>query len=116
MLSDARRLIHEAVPDVVEERKWRKASNPDGVPVWSHEQGGMICTGETYRDHVKLTFFKGASLPDPERVFNAGLDSNTRRAIDLHEGDRINQEAFKAIIRAAAGTGAKKPRPAAKRK
>ena len=100
-LSRIRELISEAVPDVVEEAKWQKASNPDGVPVWSHD--GIICTGETYKDKVKLTFFKGASLDDPAGLFNAGFDGNTRRAIDLHEGDDLDEDAFKALVRAAAG-------------
>src|SRR3954471_12669999 len=97
-LSRLRGLIKQADPDVVEEWKWRKASNP-GVPVWSH-QGG-ICTGETYKSVVKLTFFKGASLDDPAGLFNSSLEGNVRRAIDLHEDDRINEKALKALIRAA---------------
>ena len=92
-LSHVRDLIHAAVPDVVEEVKWR------GVPVWSH--GGILCTGESYKKAVKLTFAKGASLPDPEGLFNASLDGNTRRAIDLHEGDTLDATAFKSLIRAA---------------
>jgi hypothetical protein len=99
-ISKIRALITEAEPDVVEEMKWKKPSNPDGVPTWSLE--GIICTGETYKDKVKLTFAKGASLDDPEGVFNASLDAGTRRAIDLHEGDELNGEAFKALIRDAA--------------
>lgn len=99
MLSRFRALINEADPKVVEEVKWRKPSNPAGVPVWSHD--GMICTGETYKDKVKLTFAQGASLPDPSGLFNSSLDGNTRRAIDIHEGDKINEKAFKALIRAA---------------
>jgi hypothetical protein len=98
-LARVRSLIKEAAPDVVEEVKWRKPSNPMGVPVWSH--AGIICTGETYKNAVKLTFAKGASLPDPSRLFNASLEGNTRRAIDLHEGDEIDEEALKALIRAA---------------
>ena len=98
-LATVRALIKQAVPDVVEEWKWRKPSNP-GVPVWSHEGG--ICTGETYKDKVKLTFFKGASLDDPSGLFNSSLGGSTRRAIDLHEDDKINQKAFKTLIRAAA--------------
>ena len=97
-LSRLRNLIKQADPEVVEEWKWRKATNP-GVPVWSHD--GMICTGETYKNAVKLTFFKGASLDDPSRLFNSSLDGNTRRAIDLHDGDEIDEEAFRALIRAA---------------
>ena len=93
-LSRIRALIKQAVPDVVEEWKWR------GVPVWSHN--GIICTGETYKSVVKLTFLKGASLADPSRLFNSSLDGNARRAIDLHEGDELNETAFKALIRAAA--------------
>lgn len=98
-LARVRRLIHDADPDVVEEVKWRKPSNPAGVPVWSH--AGVICTGETYKDKVKLTFAKGASLPDPAGLFNASLDGNARRAIDLFEGDKLKEPAFKALIRAA---------------
>lgn len=98
-LARIRQLIKEADPEVVEEVKWRKPSNPSGVPVWSHD--GIICTGETYKDKVKLTFAKGASLEDPAGLFNASLDGNVRRAIDLHEGDEIDDGAFKALIRAA---------------
>lgn len=98
-LTRIRQLIKEADPEVVEEVKWRKPSNPSGVPVWSHD--GIICTGETYKDKVKLTFAKGASLEDPAGLFNASLDGNVRRAIDLHEGDEIDEAAFKALIRAA---------------
>jgi hypothetical protein len=94
-LSRMRRLIHEADPDVVEEWKWVKRTNP-GTPVWSHDGG--ICTGETYRSVVKLTFFKGASLKDPAKLFNASLEGNTRRAIDIHEGEEIDANAFKALI------------------
>ena len=92
-LARVRGLIREADPEVVEEWKW------GGVPVWSH--AGIICTGETYKDKVKLTFAKGASLPDPSRLFNASLEGNTRRAIDFHEGDTIDNEALKALVRAA---------------
>jgi hypothetical protein len=99
MLAKVRALIEQADPDVVEERKWRKAANPDGVPVWSH--AGMICTGETYRNVVKLTFAKGARLKDPKGLFNSSLDGNVRRAIDLREGDRIDEVAFQELIRAA---------------
>jgi hypothetical protein len=98
-LSNVRALIKEADPAVVEERKWKKASKPDGVPVWSHY--GIICTGETYKNAVKLTFAKGAKLEDPKRLFNSSLEGNTRRAIDLHEGDRIDGPAFKALVRSA---------------
>lgn len=93
MLGRLRALVKEADPDVTEEWKWR------GVPVW--EDGGMICTGETYKEVVKLTFAKGASLADPSRLFNSGLEGNTRRAIDFRDGDRIDAEAFKALVRAA---------------
>ena len=98
-LAKIRTLIKEADPKVVVEMKWKKASNPDGVPVWSHD--GPICTGETYKNAVKLTFFKGAQLKDPKRLFNSSLEGNARRAIDLHEGDRIDEAAFKALIREA---------------
>lgn len=93
MLARLRGLIKQAEPEVIEEWKWR------GVPVWYHE--GMICTGETYKNAVKMTFAKGASLPDPSRLFNASLDGNTRRAIDFHEGEKIDEKALKALIRAA---------------
>ena len=100
MLAQIRRLIREADPEVVEEVKWRKPSNSmRGVPVWSH--AGIICTGETYKNVVKLTFTKGASLADPRGLFNASLAGNTRRAIDFHEGDNIDEKALKALIRAA---------------
>jgi hypothetical protein len=97
-LSRLRSLIREADPDVVEEWKWKKASNP-GVPVWSHQ--GLICSGETYKSVVKLTFFKGASLEDPSGLFNSSLEGNTRRAIDVREDDEIDEKAFVALIRAA---------------
>jgi hypothetical protein len=99
MLRRIRRLISEADPDVVEELKWKKPSNPLGVPTWS--DAGIICTGETYKDKVKLTFAKGASLEDPAKLFNASLDGGTRRAIDLREGDSIDEAALKALIREA---------------
>jgi hypothetical protein len=99
MLARVRKLIRDADPDVVEEVKWRKPSNPAGVPVWSHD--GIICTGETYKDKVKFTFAKGASLADPSGLFNSSLEGNTRRAIDLHEGDKIDEKSLKALIRAA---------------
>jgi hypothetical protein len=102
MLSRIRRLIKQADPEVVEEWKWR------GVPVWSHD--GIICTGETYKNHVKLTFAKGASLKDPAGLFNASLEGNARRAIDLHEGDEIDERAFKSLVRAAAGLNASSAR------
>jgi hypothetical protein len=99
-LARVRKLIREADPDVVEEVKWRKPSNAmRGVPVWEH--AGIICTGETYKDYVKTTFAKGAALQDPSGLFNASLEGNARRAIDFHEGDKINDKAFKALIRAA---------------
>jgi hypothetical protein len=93
-----RQLIKEADPEIVEEWKWQKPSNP-GVPVWSHSGG--ICTGETYKNAVKLTFFKGAALKDPSGLFNASLEGNVRRAIDIHEGEKVAKQAFKALIRAA---------------
>jgi len=98
MLARVRAIIKKADPDVVEEVKWR------GVPVWSHD--GIICTGETYKSAVKLTFAKGASLDDPGRLFNSSLEGNTRRAIDLHEGDKVDEEALAALIRAAAALNA----------
>jgi hypothetical protein len=98
-LARVRALIREADPDVVEEVKWRKPSSPLGVPVWEHD--GIICTGETYKDKVKLTFAKGASLEDPKNLFNSSLEGGTRRAIDFHEGDKIDEKALKALIRAA---------------
>ena len=98
-LSRIRRLMKQADPEVVEEPKWRKPSNPAGVPVWSHD--GMICTGETYKDHVKVTFAKGAFLADPCHLFNSSLEGNLRRAIDVHEGEEIDEEAFTAIVQAA---------------
>jgi len=103
MLSRLRALIKQAVPDVVEEWKWR------GVPVWYCD--GMICTGETYKSVVKLTFAKGASLPDPSRLFNSSLEGNTRRAIDIHEGEKVDAGAFKELVKAAValnGVGAKR--------
>ena len=99
-LARVRTLIKQADPDVVEEVKWVKPSSPGGVPVWSHD--GIICTGETYKKAVKLTFAKGASLPDPSKLFNSSLEGNTRRAIDVHEGEKIDEKAFKTLIRAAA--------------
>ena len=99
-LSRARALIREAEPGIVEQVKWRKPSNPAGVPVW--EADGIVCTGETYKDKVKLTFASGAALPDPARLFNSSLEGNTRRAIDLYEGDAIDEAAFKELVRAAA--------------
>lgn len=110
-LAQVRELIEAAEPDVVEERKWVKPSNPDGVPTWSHD--GVICTGETYKDKVKLTFFAGAALPDPKGLFNASLDAGTRRAIDLHEGDDLDAKAFTALVRAAVAHNSTtaKPKP-----
>lgn len=98
-LAHVRKLIKEADPKITEEVKWRKPSNPGGVPVWS--DNGIVCTGEFYKTHVKLTFAKGAFIKDPKGVFNSSLDGNARRAIDLHEGEKINEAAFKEIIRAA---------------
>jgi hypothetical protein len=99
MLAEVRRLIHEADPEIVEECKWFKPSNPLGVPVWSH--AGIICTGEAYKEVVKLTFARGASLADPRRLFNSSLEGNTRRAIDIREGEVLDAKAFKALIQAA---------------
>ena len=109
-LSRMRKLIKEAEPEAVEEWKWAKATNP-GTPVWSHNGG--ICTGETYKNIVKLTFFKGASLKDSAKLFNSSLDGNTRRAIDIHEGEDVDPDAFKALIRAAVAlnTSGGKARP-----
>jgi hypothetical protein len=102
-LARVRALIHEAVPDVVEEWKWM------GTPVWS--SGGILCTGESYKSHVKLTFLKGASLDDPSGLFNSSLDGNARRAIDIHEGETLDPTAFRALIRAAAALNAAKAKP-----
>jgi hypothetical protein len=104
-LQKMRSLILDADPDIVEDVKWRKPSNPAGVPVWSHE--GLICTGETYKNYVKLTFARGAELKDPKRLFNAGLEGNIRRAIDIREGDRIDGDAFQALVRAAVALNVK---------
>jgi len=99
-LARVRALIKEADPEVTEDMKWRKPSNSmSGVPVWEHN--GLICTDETYKDKVKFTFAKGASLPDPAKVFNSGLDGGSRRALDIFEGDKIDAEAFKALVRSA---------------
>jgi hypothetical protein len=98
-----RRLIQAADPDVVEERKWKKPSNPAGIPVWYHD--GIICTGETYKEHLRLTFADGASLKDPSGLFNANLEGVTR-AIVIHEGDKLDEAAFKSLIRAAAAWNA----------
>jgi len=108
-LAKIRALIKAAAPDVVEEWKWR------GVPVWS--DAGIICTGETYKDTVKMTFAKGASLDDPSRLFNSSLDGNTRRAIDVHEGDKVDEKALKALVRAAAALNkTKAAKPVAKKR
>jgi hypothetical protein len=104
MLARVRQLIKEADPDVVEAVKWRKPSNPLGVPVWEHD--GIVCTGETYKDKVKLTFARGAALKDPAGLFNSSLDGNVRRAIDFREGDRIDDKALKALVRAAVALNA----------
>src|SRR5690606_1168582 len=99
MLAQVRALIQRADPHVIEERKWKKPTNPAGVPVWSRD--GIICTGETYRDKVKLTFMRGAALDDPHGLFNASLEGNARRAIDIREGDTLDEDAFVALVRAA---------------
>jgi hypothetical protein len=115
-LAHIRALITQADPDIVEETKWRKPSNPAGVPVWSRPAsrgGGMICTGETYKDKVKLTFAKGAALEDPSGLFNASLEGSTRRAIDIHEGEQINGKALTALIREAIAL--EKPAPPARK-
>lgn len=103
-LARVRALIAEADPDAVEEVKWRKPSNPAGVPTWSHH--GLICTGESYKDKVKLTFARGAALEDPAGLFNASLDAGTRRAIDIREGEAVDGEAFKALVREAVALNA----------
>jgi hypothetical protein len=110
-LAKVREIIHQADPEIVEEWKWAKATSP-GTPVFSH--GGIVCTGETYKSAVKLTFAKGAALKDPSGLFNSSLDGNVRRAIDIHEGDKINEAALKDLIRAAVGLnlkGKSKPKP-----
>ena len=117
-LSQIRALIKQADPEVVEELKWRKPSNPAGVPVWYHD--GIICTGETYVNHVRLTFAKGASLKDPSGLFNSGLGGNVRRAIDIHEGDKVDEAALKDLSRAAMalnlkGQNKKKAKPKPRR-
>ena len=106
MLVRLRRLIREADPAVVETVKWRKPSNPSGVPVWEHD--GILCTGETYKDKVKLTFARGASLDDPSGLFNASLEGGTRRAIDFGNGDQVDEDAFKALIREAVALNARR--------
>ena len=98
-LDRMRELILEADPEIIEERKWKKPSNPSGVPVWSRH--GIICTGETYKNYIKLTFAKGAHIADPSGLFNAGFGGGTRRAIDIREGDKIDSRAFKALVKAA---------------
>ena len=108
-LDRMRALILEADPEMIEERKWRKPSNPAGVPVWSHN--GIVCTGETYTKVVKLTFARGATIPDPSHLFNSSLEGNTRRAIDIHEGETVDARAFKALVKVAVaqnGLAAKK--------
>ena len=110
-LAKVRDIIHTADPEIVEEWKWQKATSP-GTPVWSHD--GIVCTGETYKNAVKMTFAKGAALKDPARLFNSSLDGNVRRAIDIHEGDRINEAALTDLIRAAVALnlkGKSKPKP-----
>ncbi|HEV8407761.1 MAG TPA: DUF1801 domain-containing protein [Sphingomicrobium sp.] len=105
LLAKLRRLIREADPEVVEGVKWRKAANPLGVPTWEHD--GILCTGESYKDKIKLTFARGASLEDPKRLFNSSLDGGTRRAIDFREGDDVDESAFKALIREAVAANGK---------
>jgi hypothetical protein len=107
MLAHLRAVVKEADPELIEECKWIKPSNPWGVAVWSHS--GIICTGETYKSTVKLTFAQGAALNDPAGLFNSSLDGNVRRAIDFHEGDEVNEKALKALIRAAVAINTSKP-------
>ena len=104
ILARMRALILEADPEMTEECKWIKPTNPSGVPVWSH--AGIVCTGEAYAKVVKLTFARGARIPDPSRLFNSSLDGNTRRAIDIHEGDKVDAGAFKALVKAAVAQNA----------
>jgi hypothetical protein len=116
-LAKVREIIHEADPEIVEEWKWVKPTSP-GTPVWSH--GGIVCTGETYKDVVKMTFAKGAALKDPAGLFNSSLEGNTRRAIDIHEGDKLDEPALKDLIRAAVALNLKgqtksKPKPKPRR-
>jgi hypothetical protein len=114
MLAKLRGIVHAADPDIVEEWKWAKATSP-GIPVWSH--GGIVCTGETYKNAVKMTFAKGATLRDPSGLFNSSLEGNVRRAIDIHEGEKINEAALKDLIRAAVALNLKgKTRPKSKSK
>jgi hypothetical protein len=111
MLAKVRGIVHQADPEIVEEWKWAKATSP-GVPVWSH--GGIVCTGETYKNLVKMTFAKGAALKDPSGLFNSSLDGNVRRAIDIHEGDKVDEAALQDLIRAAVALNLKsknKPKP-----
>ena len=111
MLAKVRDIIHEADPEIVEERKWVRSTSP-GTPVFSH--GGIVCTGETYKNVVKITFAKGAALKDPSGLFNSSLDGNVRRAIDIHEGDKVDEAALKDLIRAAVALnlqGKNKPKP-----
>jgi hypothetical protein len=103
-LARMRALILEADPDMIEEQKWKKPMNPAGVPVWSHD--GIVCTGERYTKAVKLTFAQGASLPDPSRLFNSSLEGNTRRAIDIREGEEVDARAFKALVKIAVARNA----------
>ncbi len=105
-LARMRALILEADPQMTEERKWKKPSNPAGVPTWYHN--GIVCTGETYKDKVKLTFAQGASLPDPSGLFNSSLEGNARRAIDIHEGEQVDAVEFKTLVSAAVALNAKK--------
>jgi hypothetical protein len=112
-LARVRRLIREADPDVVEGLKWRKPSNPSGVPVWEH--AGLICTGETYKDKIKLTFGRGAALEDPSGLFNSSLTGGTRRAIDIPEGAELDETAFKALIREAVALNLAHERPKSSR-
>jgi hypothetical protein len=111
-LAEVCRLIHEADPDIMEECKWVKPSNPFGVPVWSH--AGIVCTGEGYKQVVKLTFVRGASLSDPQRLFNSGLDGNARRAIDIREGEMLDANAFKTLIKAAVAENLRSSAPKSK--
>ena len=106
VLARVRAIIRAADPDIVEDVKWRKPSNPNGVPVWEH--AGLVCTGETYKDKVKLTFARGAALADPAGLFNSSLDGNVRRAIDIGEGDTINERALTALVKAAVKLNAAK--------
>jgi hypothetical protein len=113
-IARVRALIEEADPEATEEAKWKKAANPAGVPTWSHD--GIICTGETYKDKVKLTFAQGAKLNDPAKLFNANDTGATRRAIDIHEGATLNEKAFKALIREAVALNTSKKPPAKKKR